>query len=95
MPIGLVARLRVLAAEQDSVHADRPVDVLDLLLAEIFVGHVQAIADLIADRRGDADASGLGDRFEARRYVDAVAENVALVHDHVAEIDADAIEQGT
>ena len=33
--------------------------------------------------------------FEARRYVDAVAENVALIHDHVAEIDADAIEQGT
>ena len=92
MPIGPVARLRVLAAEQDPVNADRPVDVLEILLVEIFVRHVQAIADLIADRRGDADASGLG---EARRYVDAVAENVALVHDHIAEIDANAIEQGT
>ena len=32
--------------------------------------------------------------FEARRDVDAVAEDVVLFHDDVAEIDADAIEQG-
>ena len=31
--------------------------------------------------------------FEARRHIDPVAKNIAPVHDHVAEIDADAVEQ--
>ena len=32
--------------------------------------------------------------FEARRDIDAVAEDVVLVDDDIAEVDADAIEQG-
>jgi len=38
----------------------------------------------------DADAAGFGQRFEAGGDIDAIAENVALVGDDVAEIDADA-----
>ena len=48
------------------------------------------MADLIAHRARDADAAGLGERFQARRHVDAVAEDVVVLDDHVAQIDADA-----
>jgi hypothetical protein len=36
------------------------------------------------------DAARLGERFEARRDIDAVAEDVTVLGDDVAEIDADA-----
>ncbi len=39
--------------------------------------------------RVDADAARLGQRFEPRGNVDAVAENVVAVDDDVADIDAD------
>src|SRR5207248_6443551 len=39
---------------------------------------------------GEADAAGLGKRFDARRHVHAVAENIAGIQDDVAEVDADA-----
>ena len=75
----------------DPKDADRPGDVLDALLAEILeCDVVQPVADLIAHRARDADAAGLGEHFEARRDVDAVAEDVVVLDDHVAEIDADA-----
>src|SRR5206468_653320 len=38
----------------------------------------------------DADPAGLGQAFEPRRDVDAVAENVPVLGDNVAQIDADA-----
>ena len=43
------------------------------------------------DRARDADPARFGQRFEPRRDVDAIAQNVAILGDHVAEIDADAI----
>ena len=39
---------------------------------------------------GNADGAGTRQRFHARRDIDAVAENVGAVDDHVADIDADA-----
>ena len=70
---------------------DRAGDVLDALLAEILEGDVvEPVADLVAHRAGDADAARLGKHLEARRDIDAIAENVVLLDDHVAEIDADA-----
>ena len=90
-----VARARFLAADDDLVDADRPVDVLDLLVAEILVDELEPVADLIAHRRRYADAAGLGDQLEARRDIDAVAEDVVLIDDDVAKIDADPIELGS
>ena len=78
------------AVEHDGIGADRPGDVLDRLLAEIREGELEPGADLLAHRRGDADAAGLGQGLEARGDVDAVAEDVVALDDHVAEIDADA-----
>ena len=43
-----------------------------------------------ADVAGDADAAGLGEALEAGRDVDAVAEDVAVLDDDVADVDADA-----
>src|SRR6266436_3916812 len=66
-------------------------DVLDALVAEILEFEVvQSVTDLITHRAGDADATGLGEGFEARRHVDAVAKDVVFLNDHVAQIDADA-----
>src|SRR6266699_2301032 len=41
-------------------------------------------------RPGNTDAAGLSERFQARRDIDAVAEDVAALGDNIAEIDADA-----
>ena len=46
--------------------------------------------DLVIRGAGDAYATGLAERFKAGGDVDAIAENVALVDDDIAEIDADA-----
>src|SRR6202022_401768 len=71
--------------------ADRSDDVLDDLIAEIFKRDVaQSVADLIAHRGRDTDAARFGERFEARRDIDAVAKDVVFFDDHVAQIDADA-----
>ena len=40
--------------------------------------------------RRDADPAGLGERFEPRGDIDAVAEDVVVLDDDVAEVDADA-----
>ena len=70
--------------------ADRPVDVLDRYLSAILEPDVDAIADAFVDDRGDADPAGLGERLQARGDIDAIAVDVVALHDHVAEIDADA-----
>ena len=70
-------------------HADRPVDVLHRHLAAVLERGVDAAADALVDDRGDADPTGLGDTFKARRDVDAVAVDVVAVDDDVAEVDAD------
>src|SRR5258706_453863 len=70
--------------------ADRPRDVLHLLLPEIVENHRELVADLIADRPRNAQAAGLRQGFQPRRHVDAVAENVVRLDDDVADIDADA-----
>ncbi len=77
-------------AEQDAVGAHRPCDVLDLLLAPVLECKVELVANLVAHDPADADATRLGQRFEAGGDVDAVAEDVAFIDDDVADIDADA-----
>src|ERR1700736_2312610 len=54
----------------------RPRDVLELLLADVIAGKLDASVDLLVDLARDADPAGLGDALEARRYVDAVAGSV-------------------
>src|SRR5262245_35797751 len=72
------------------IRADRPGDVLELLLAPVLEANVQLTLDLAVDLAGDEDAARIGAAFKPRRDVDPIAVNVALfVNDHVAQIDAD------
>src|SRR4029077_9475287 len=50
----------------------------------------QLVGDLLVDGARDADAADRRDAFQARCYVDAVAEQIAVALDHVADGDADA-----
>ena len=72
------------------VDPHRPGDVLDLLLAQILEDKGQPVADVVVDRIGDEHPAGIGQGFDPRGDVDAVAIEVVALDDHVAEIDADA-----
>ena len=50
----------------------------------------QFVPDMVAHSPGNADPAWLGERFETRGDIDAVAENVVAFDDHVAKVDADA-----
>jgi hypothetical protein len=69
--------------EQDAVRAHWACDVLDLLLAHITEGNVELVAHLVAHDPVDANATGLGEGFEAGGDIDTVAENVALIDGQV------------
>src|SRR6516165_12636756 len=77
-------------AELRPEHPYRPGNVLDLLLAQILEAKGQPVAHLIVDRVGDEHPTGVGQGFDPRRYVDAVAIEVVTLDDHVAKIDANA-----
>jgi hypothetical protein len=77
-------------APSDSIGAHGSRDVLDLLLAEIVEGEVEAVAHLLVRRGAETDPARLGQRFKPGGNVDAVAEDVAILDDDVTEIDAHA-----
>jgi hypothetical protein len=60
------------------------------LLAAIREQVGQLVADLVVNHAGNADPAGLGERFQPRRDIDTVAEDVVALGDDVAEIDTDA-----
>ena len=63
-----------------------------VLLAEIDEMRLDPAPHMFVSAAGNENAAGLADAFEPRRDIDAVAENVVALDEHVAEIDADAIE---
>ena len=81
-------RLDVLRGEPKD--ADRTGDILNRLLAEISEGDPQLVSDLIVRRAGDAKATGLAQSFQAGSDIDAIPEDVAVIYDDIAYIDADA-----
>src|SRR5258708_378888 len=87
---GLSGSARVRALRSDAKHPHRPRDVLHLLLAQILEGEVELVTHLLVRRAAEANAAGLGQRFEPGCDIDPVAEDVALIEDYVAEIDANA-----
>jgi hypothetical protein len=60
------------------------------LFATILENEIQFVADLIVHSAGKADAARIGEAFEARGDVDAVAVDLGALGHYVAEIDADA-----
>jgi len=67
----------------------RKVDILQLLLAGIFVSEVEFVADILAHRARHRHPAGSGDAFDPRRDIDPVAENVVALDDDVAKVDPD------
>jgi hypothetical protein len=74
----------------DPVCPDGPRDILERLLAHVFEGEVEAARRILLDAGRDADAARLGQAFEPRRHVHTVSEDVAILDDDVANVDADA-----
>ena len=72
------------------VDMHQPGNVLDLLLAQIVEDKGQPVAHLVVDCIGDEHSAGIGQGFDPRGDVDAVAIEVVALDDHIAEIDADA-----
>ena len=83
-------RRRLRAVERDAVDADRPGDVLQLLLAVVDKADIDPAFGILLDAGRHADAARLGQALEARSHVHAVAENVVVLDDDVADMDADA-----
>src|SRR5262245_52067964 len=65
-------------------------DVLELLVALVLEHRVELATDLAHGIFGDTNRARLGDALQARRDVDAVAENIVLLDDDVADMYADA-----
>ncbi len=64
-------------------------DVLDALFSNVRESVGQPVADVVAHRARDADATRLGQGLQPRRDVYPVAENIVAVDNDVAEIDSD------
>jgi hypothetical protein len=60
------------------------------LVAHIVIGNFGLASDLAVSVIGDANAAGVRDPFETSRDVDAVAEDVVVIDDDVADMHADA-----
>ncbi|HEX4193877.1 MAG TPA: hypothetical protein VHY80_12295 [Stellaceae bacterium] len=69
---------------------NRASDVLDLSFAPVLESDIEFVAHLVAHDPADADPTGLGQGFEARSDIDAIAKDVVVVDNDVADIDADA-----
>jgi hypothetical protein len=67
-------------------------DILELSRAEVRDGEVEPSLDLPISLLGKTDRAGLGDPFQPRCDIDAIAHEVAVaLLDHVANVDADAV----
>src|SRR4051812_15826594 len=75
--------------EPHTMDANRTCDVLDLLWPMIIEIYVDLAHDIALHAVGNTDAARFGKRFEARCDIDAIAEDVVLLNDYVANIDAD------
>jgi hypothetical protein len=61
-----------------------------LLLADVFEGEVETARGILLHPRRDADSAGLGQSFEPRCDIDAVAKDVAVLDVNIPDIDTDA-----
>ena len=73
------------------IDPDRPLDVLELSLAEIRYRHVEPTAHLAVGVLGQADRAWRGDPLQPRGDIDAITHQIAVaLFDDVAQMNADA-----
>ena len=68
---------------------NRPCDVFDGLLAHVLEAEAQLVSHLVVDIARNHNAAGFGKRLQPGGHVDAVAINIVVVADDVADIDSD------
>ena len=83
-------RLGIPARHADAVAGDRFVLALHLLLAGEIVAEGEMPVGQVVHRLRHHDAAWIGDRFQPRCDIDAIAVEIAAVLHHIAKIDADA-----
>ena len=76
-------------SQVDRVNPYRARDVLQLLVAQVAKSEVEFAGSILLHARRDADAAWLGQAFKAGRDVDPVTEDVTVLDDDVALMDAD------
>src|SRR3978361_627782 len=70
--------------------ADRPRNILQLLFATVLEDDVEAALHILLHPRRHTDAPGIREAFQPGGDVDAITEDVAVVRDDVANVNADA-----
>ena len=75
--------------QPDAIHPHPAGDVLQLLVAEILEFHIEPAGGIFLHARRDADPARLGHPLQPGGDVDAVAENVVVLDDDVALVNAD------
>src|SRR5262249_48632349 len=84
---------RLISLAPDAERTDRPLDVLQPLFSHVLEAQPELVVDMVSHRLRDDDPASLRQAFEARCDNDAIAEDIVVVVDYIAEVDADA-EQG-
>src|SRR5207248_6461798 len=74
----------------DAEYTHRLRDVLHRPFAQIFESHFELVAHRITDGARHENRSRIGNAFKPCRDVDAVAIDVAIFDDDIAQVDADA-----
>src|SRR5262245_30653134 len=77
--------------QADTIDADWSLDIFKLEDPEFIKDDVELSNDLLENACRRQDATRLGQRFKARGDVHAVAEDVPVFNDNIAEIDPGAI----
>ena len=73
------------------VSADRPGDVLELLLAPVLEANVELAFDFAVDLLGNQDAARIGDPLQPDSNVDPITKKIAVSpDDNLSEIDPNA-----
>jgi hypothetical protein len=83
-----------LSRKDDFVGVDRPLDVLEALFAGIVYAELHLPWELFVNSSGHEHAAGLRNLLQPRGDVDAVADQVVAIDNDIAEMDADAKNDG-
>ena len=78
--------------EANGIDTHRPRDVLERLLSEVDELRLDPPPHMLVRSARNGHATGFGDAFEPRRNIDAVAEDILAFNKHIAEMDADPVE---
>src|SRR5213078_214631 len=74
----------------ESVCANRAVNIFNTLLAQILKGQIESADHVFLHPPRHANPTGFGQPFKTSSDIDAVAENIAVLYNDIAYIDADA-----